>query len=325
MSRGRHSRPRAKSGGLAGLIAIAVAGGSVALAASEPSGRVLRLCVVGLAIVSSFQLLMLSRLQRSSTRSMARTEDRLRILEQRNRDEGHELHRRVLEGVAREGELRRAVEVLVDEIGRLRASLEGFVPVLTNEFPAVSVAATSVAPAAAAGPASDVAPAFDIPLIQRVFAAQEEVAAPLPPAAANLVAPVAPLMQPAATVQPAQPVQPLAVPLQPAVSAPAAAAAATATATATAPGDPADTWRAPTRPEYLPTAAPVEVPVTSWVVRELQLEQPGAAVTMRILDLTTPTSVPTAPPAAPGIAESAGPDEAEYEPTSTWSAFARPA
>ena len=141
MSRGRHSRPRAKSGGLAGLIAIAVAGGAVALAASEPSGHVLRLCVVGLAIVSSFQMLMLSRLQRSSTRSLARTEDRLRILEQRNRDEGDELHRRVLEGVAREGELRRAVEVLVDEIGRLRTSLEGFVPMLTAEFPAVSVAA----------------------------------------------------------------------------------------------------------------------------------------------------------------------------------------
>ncbi len=286
MSRGRHSRPRAKSGGLAGLIAIAVAGGAVALAASEPSGRALRLCVVGLAIVSSFQLLMLSRLQRASTRSLARTEDRLRILEQRNRDEGHELHRRVLEGVAREGELRRAVEVLVDEIGRLRTSLEGFVPVLTAEFPAVSVAA---APAASAGPASDVAPAFDIPLIQRVFAAQEEVAAPLVPATTAPVAPVAPvapLVQPAPTLQP---VQPLAVPLQPAVS------------------------------------APVEVPVTSWVVRELQLEQPGAAVTMRILDLTTPTSEPTAAPAAPGIAEGAGPDEAEYEPTSTWSAFARPA
>ena len=278
----------------------------------------LRLCVVGLAIVSSFQMLMLSRLQRSSTRSLARTEDRLRILEQRNRDEGDELHRRVLEGVAREGELRRAVEVLVDEIGRLRTSLEGFVPMLTAEFPAVSVAAA---------PSSDVAPAFDIPLIQRVFAAQEEVAAPLAPAAAVPLAPAAafplappaaaPIAQPAPTFQPVQPVRPIEVPLQPAVSAPAAAAAAAA----------ADTWRAPTRPEYLPTAPPVEVPVTSWVVRELQLEQPGAAVTMRILDLTTPTSIPsatTANPAAGGVAES-GTDEADYEPTSTWSAFARPA
>lgn len=261
----------------------------------------LRLCVVGLAIVSSFQMLMLSRLQRSSTRSLARTEDRLRILEQRNRDEGDELHRRVLEGVAREGELRRAVEVLVDEIGRLRTSLEGFVPILTAEFPTVTVG-TAAATLGAAAAASDVGPALDIPLIQRVFAAQEEVAAP---AAAY-----------AEPDQIVQPVLPVAAPPQPAAAAhPAALAPAALVAL--------DTWRAPTRPEYLPAAPPVEVPITSWVVRELQLEQPGAAVTMRILDLTTPTSIPSATPAAPGAAES-GTDE-EYEPTSTWSAFARPA
>ena len=56
---------------------------------------------------------------------------------------------------------------------------------------------------------------------------------------------------------------------------------------------------------------PVEVPVTSWVVRELQLEEPGAALTMRILDLTTPPADDDAP--------------ADYEPMSTWSSFARPA
>ena len=295
MSRGRHSRPRARGGGLPALLAVALAGGAVAVAAAAPSARTLRLGLVGLALAGSFQLLLLARTQRTSSRAHARTEDRLRTLEQRNRDEGDELHRRVLAGVAREGELRRSVEVLVDEIGRLRKSLESLVPVTTMVAPLQTMTpqpAVATVPEPAAG--------VDIPLIQRVLAAQEEVVAPAP------------------VPQVADEVEPATGPYEPYW--PAAAVAAVAAPPVE------DTWRAPARPEYVPAPTiaeavdlPVEVAVTSWIVRELQLEEPGAAVTMRILDITTPP----ADTDAAGTAE-AGPD-ADYEPTSTWSAFARPA
>jgi hypothetical protein len=271
---------------------VALAGGAVAVAAAAPSARTLRLGLVGLALVGSFQLLLLARSQRTNSRAVARTEDRLRTLEQRNRDEGDELHRRVLAGVAREGELRRSVEVLVDEIARLRLSLESLIPVTTMVAPLQTVTAQAVA-AVPAEPAAGV----DIPLIQRVLAAQEEVAVPVP------------------VPQPVDEAEPAPEPYWPAVA---------VAAVAVPPAE--DTWRAPARPEYVPAPTtaepvdlPVEVPVTSWIVRELQLEEPGAAVSMRILDITTPP----AETAATGGAE-AGPD-ADYEPTSTWSAFARPA
>ncbi len=286
MSRGRHSKPHAKGGGLATLIALAVAGGAVALASAEPTSRVLRYSVVGLAVLSSFQLLMMARTQRTSSRSMARTEDRLRTLEQRNRDEGEELHRRVLAGVAREGELRRSVEVLVDEISRLRASLEAFVPL---------AAPAAVAPVAAVGQApvavADAVTMVEIPLIQRVFAANEYVEVPAP-----VTAPVE------------EPVFVVSVPAAPVEDTPWPAAIAAASPVPAA----GDLWRAPSRPEYVPAPPPVETPGTSWVVREIQLDNtPGAALSMRILDLTTP---PT--------------DEAEQvddEPMGSWTHFARPA
>jgi hypothetical protein len=305
MSRGRHSRPQARGGGLAALIAIAVAGGAVALAATEPTTRVLRLSIVGLAVLSSFQLLMLSRTQRSSTRAMARTEERLRTLEQRNREEGDELHRRVLAGVAREGELRRAVEVLVDEISRLRVSLEGFAPQAVPGAGAVPVA-PAAATVATVEPAATVADAVtvDIPLIQRVFAAQEPELADVP----GPGVPAAPVPEPelsavrAALAEAAEAeVAPWPAAIRAAQPAPAAG----------------ELWRAPSRPEYVPAPPPVEAPVTSWVVREIQLDDaPGAALTMRILDLRTRE------------AESASdvPDPAADElPTSTWTSFARPA
>jgi hypothetical protein len=300
MSRGRHTHPRAKGGGLSAFLAVAVAGGAVALASTQPNARVLRLCVVGVALISSFQLLILTRTQRFASRALVRTEDRLRALEQRNRDEGDELHRRVLDGVAREGELRRAVEELVDEIGRLRRSLEAFVTVAPATVEPVAPTVYAAAPAPAE-PAAESALALDIPLIQRVFAVQEE-AAPQVVAAAPPPAPVpTPLPVPIPVPLPA--VMPLAVP--------AHAAAHAAPSQEPAPGD---LWRAPARPEYVPAhsraAKPIDVPVRSWVVRELQLEQPGAAVTMRILDLTS--------------ARDETPAE-DLEPTSTWSAFARPA
>lgn len=293
MSRGRHSRPRARGGGLSAFLAIAIAGGAVVLAGTQPSGRVLRACVVGLAFVGSFQLLAQARTQRMATRGLARTEERLRTLEQRSRDEGDELHRRVLAGVAREGELRRAVEVLVDEIGRLRVSLESLVPAALAASPPLAAPLAEPAVPATPGVVADGSLGVDIPLIQRVLAAQEEASAPVQPAAA---APAAVPLAPAAAAS---------IPVLVPVAAPVPVAVPAA----------GELWRAPTRPEYVPAHAsvnaPVEVPVTSWVVRELQLEQPGAAVAMRILDLTTPAADDAA-------AE-------DNEPTSTWSAFARPA
>jgi hypothetical protein len=292
MSRGRHSKPHASGGGLATLLAIAVAGGAVALAVHEPTSRAMQIAVVGLAALSSLTLLVTARNQRSSSRAMARAEERLRTLELRNREEGDDLHRRMLAGVAREGELRRAVEVLVAEISRLRTSLETFAPVAAAAAPpAAPTVAAPVAPvafAAAEEPAMTAEPVpvmVDIPLIQRVFAAQEE-----PPAAPAQALP---------TVAAAAPVEdaPWPAVIPPAAPAPAAG----------------DLWRAPSRPEHVPAPPAVEVAGTSWVVREIQLDNaPGAALTMRILDLTTPA-------AAPAEAES------EDDHLSSWTSFARPA
>src|SRR5205823_13031925 len=108
MSHGRHSRPRARGGGLATLLALAVAGGAVAVGVLQPGPKVIQWCFVGLSAATALGLLILARTQRRSSRAIARTEDRLRVLEQRNRDEGDELHRRVIESINREGELRYA-------------------------------------------------------------------------------------------------------------------------------------------------------------------------------------------------------------------------
>src|SRR5690348_15647732 len=243
MSRGRHSRPRARGGWLATLLALAVAGGAVAVSVTKPGTTTMRWCFVGLSAAVALGLLLFARSQRRTSRALARTEDRLRVLEQRNRDEGDELHRRVLESITREGELRFAVDVLAMEIARLRASLEGFVP--------------SVAQPAGAEPAA--APdTLDIPLVQRVLAAQE-------------AAPTEPTAEPTPDAEPAVPVA-------------------------------------------QQTAEPESV-TRSWVVRELQLdEEPGVALTMRILDLTTPPAQQ---------AQSAGSGEAEEQ--GAWPSFARPA
>jgi hypothetical protein len=161
MSHGRHSRPRARGGGLASLLALALAGGAVAVAVRAPSTTALRLCVIGGAAVGAVGLLLLARLQRTSSRSLARTEERLRVLELRSRDESEDLHRRVIEAVTREGELRYAVDVLSTEIARLRASLDGLaIPV---EAAAASMAELVLTPA-------ESTPMFDLPLVQRVFA-----------------------------------------------------------------------------------------------------------------------------------------------------------
>ena len=68
MSHGRHSRPRARGGGLAAFLALALAGGAVAVALRAPSTTLLRLCVVGGAAVGAVGLLLLARLQRVSSR-----------------------------------------------------------------------------------------------------------------------------------------------------------------------------------------------------------------------------------------------------------------
>lgn len=156
MSRGRHSRPRARGGGLASLLAIALAGGAVAVGLTSPSTATLRLCVIAGAAVGAIGLLLVARMQRVSSRALARTEDRLRVLEQRSRDESDDLHRRVIEAVTREGELRIAVDVLAMEIGRLRASLDGLA------VPVATMAERTLLPYTTA--------TYDLPLVQAAFA-----------------------------------------------------------------------------------------------------------------------------------------------------------
>ena len=279
MSRGRHSRPRAHGGGLATFLALALAGGGVALSVTEPSSTALRLCVAGVAIVGAFGLVLTARLQRSTSRAMARAEERLRVLEQRSRDEGGELHRRVIDAVTREGELRFAVELLSAEIALLRGSLDGLAVPVEALATSVPEQRTDGYPATATGAAAVFPPAVDIPLVQRVLAAQESL--------------VGPAVGPAPMVPPA-----------------------------------GDLWLPPARPE--PVEAPPEhsVPVPwpqvahtevrSWVVRELHVTdeaEPVAALTMRILDLTTP-------PAADQGDEAEDPEPA---PVAAWSSYARPA
>jgi hypothetical protein len=150
MSAGRHARPRARAGGLLTVLALVVAVGAVALALSSAEVRALRLGLASLAAFTAVLLLVLARDQRVTARALVRTEDRVRTLEQRARDEGDDLHRRVIASVTREGELRVAVEILATEISRLRTALDGFAP--TIESLAVPT------------------PVVDLPLLQRVFA-----------------------------------------------------------------------------------------------------------------------------------------------------------
>lgn len=270
MSRGRHSRPRARGGGLASLLAIALAGGAVAIGLTSPSTATLRLCVIGGAAVGALGLLLLARLQRASTRAQARTEDRLRALEQRSRDESAELHRRVIEAVTREGELRTAVDLLSSEISRLRGALDGLVE-------PVGAAVATIAERS-----MPTAPTYDLPLVQRAFAQESE------------------------------PERVLETPL----------VAASAASQAEPPAG--ELWQPAQRPQAVPVSAPPAAPVApaassdvrSWVVRELDVSddsEPVAALTMRILDLRTPSPVD---------------EEDDPEPVevgSGWTSFARPA
>jgi hypothetical protein len=254
MTRGRHSRPRARGGILATLLALVIAAGAVVVAVTKPAVQTMQWFVVGLASVTALGLLLLARNQRASSRVLARTEDRLHALELRSRDEGEELHRRVLESIAREGELRLALDILTSEISLLRGSLEGIVaPVGAAVASAIADRLPEVHPAV------DGAGTFDLPLVQRVLAAQD---------AARPVAP--PVAQPAA---------------QPAAQAQEATAQPPAGAL----------WRPPPRPEPVST----DTAVRGWVVREIQVDDvPGtSSLTMRILDLTTPDA-PEAPEAA---------------------------
>jgi hypothetical protein len=134
----------------------------VAVGLTSPSTATLRLCVIGGAAVGAIGLLLLARLQRASTRAQARTEDRLRALEQRSRDESAELHRRVIEAVTREGELRSAVDLLSSEISRLRGALDGL------------AAPVGAAVATFAERSMPSAPTYDLPLVQRAFADDAE-------------------------------------------------------------------------------------------------------------------------------------------------------
>jgi len=288
MSRGRHSRPRARGGGLATLLAIDLAGGAVAVGLNSPSTATLRLCVIGGAAIGAIGLLLVARLQRVSSRSLARTEDRLRVLELRSRDESADLHRRVIEAVTREGELRSAVELLSSEIARLRGALDLLVV-------PVGAAVATIAERTVPAPAT-----YDLPLVQRAFAehAGAEQVTPEPTAEEPIA--VAPVEYEPAPVEQVTVGELTVAPLVETVRAEPPAG---------------DLWQPPQRPEPVPVAEPA-AEARSWVVRELDVSdesEPVAALTMRILDLRTP-DVPD--------------EDDEPEPASAgrgWTSFARPA
>jgi hypothetical protein len=344
MSRGRHSRPQARGGGLAALLALAFAGAAVAVALTQPSGRNVRFAVVGLAAVSALALLILARTQRSSSRALARIEDRLHTLEQRNRDEGEQLHRRVLEGITREGELFGALQVLAAEISHLRAALEGFALSAVDESSAAGQRSAQTAADLIASMANPTL--IDVPLVQRVFAVQEDaemaswpppatqpqtapgsgrltavgtMAAPTPYAPAPTSVPAA--YAPAVATVPAAASPPGVAPSVPGVL-PTPAAAPVAAPAAAAASTP-EAWGAPSvaNPDVLQPAEPL---VSSWVVRELQLEEPTEQSLPRVLDLTRPATTPSGD-AAQLEADAASAQEQAAQREWTKSSFARPA
>ncbi len=223
------------------MLAVLIGGAGLAYALSPGGIRSVRLGVLALAALMVVQLLAISAQQRTMTRTLARTQERLRVLELRTRAEGEELHQRVLDGIRREGMLLDAVTGLSDEIARLRLMLE-----------AAALAAVPMAPAV-----------------------------PTPSAVAE---------EAAATPE---------VAVTPEVAAPEAAAPVAA---------PADEPGA--RRPYTPT-----VPVTTWVVRDIQVEGEPAAVSMRILDLTDSDS---------GSGSELEPAEWPT-PAAAWGQYARPA
>jgi len=272
MSHGVHARPNPRGGGLTALLAVLIGGAGFAYALSPGGVRSVRLGVLGLAALMVLQLLVISGQQRTLTRSLARTQERLRVLELRHRNEGEELHQRVLDGIKREGTLLDAVTGLSGEIARLRFLLES--------------AALGAPPVAAVAP------------VLVSVAAEVPAAMPVPVAAqVPIVAPsVAPIVAP---IEGAEPVR------APAAAMPEGPGPAPAEAAAAA--EAAEDGQ-PTRP-YPPT-----VPVTTWVVRDIQVEgEPGVAVSMRILDLTDP-------------GPESEPEPAEWPtPAAAWGQYARPA
>jgi len=248
MSHGVHARPNPRGGGLTALLAVLIGGAGFAYALSPGGERSVRLGVLGLAALMVLQLLVISGQQRTLTRSLARTQERLRVLELRHRSEGEELHQRVLEGIEREGTLLDAVTGLSDEIARLRFLLES----AALGAPLVAAASPVPVPVAAPVPASVAASV----LPEEVQVEVEEPGA---------VAVDEPGPAPAETPENGQPSRP-----------------------------------------YPPT-----VPVTTWVVRDIQVEGEPVAVSMRILDLTDPGP---------------GPEPAEWPtPAAAWGQYARPA
>lgn len=134
------------------MLAVLILGAGFAYALSPGGERSVRLGVLGLAALMALQLLVVSAQQRTLTRTLARSLERLRILELRTRAEGEELHQRVLEGIKREGLLLNAVTGMSGEIGRLRVLLESVVrpaPVVQVTETAPPAAVREVAPEAA--------------------------------------------------------------------------------------------------------------------------------------------------------------------------------
>lgn len=179
MSTGRHARPRPTGGGAPLALAVLVGGLALLVAVAATSGDALRLAVVALAAVAVGQLVMLARVERSSSRGIARLEARTRVLEMRGRTETDALHARVMASVAREAELHRAVVALAEEITRMRVSLDVLAtrPVtatlLSRSYEMPLVRETAEAP--------DVEVRPPAPAVRRIVLADEPESSPAPP------------------------------------------------------------------------------------------------------------------------------------------------
>lgn len=240
---------------------------------------------VGLGALSAIQFAFISRNQRVGSRALARSEERLALLDLRTREEGDNLHQRALESIQREGVLQQTLIAMHHELALLRASIDALVVPVGAELVPVVVAPELPQPVLAE--VANQAHTFEVALVQRTFAAAEAADGALP--APEAPAPVA--FEPAAASQPVPTVEPV----------PAAQPAAD---------------------------LPASVPPSTWVVREIQVDEPATALTMRILDLTSDPVKPG--PASQGpasqVTEPQGsPESADPRPADPWQVFARPA
>ncbi len=133
---------------------------------------------VGLGALSAIQFAFISRNQRVGSRALARSEERLALLDLRTREEGDNLHQRALESIQREGVLQQTLIAMHHELALLRASIDALVVPVGAELVPVVVAPELPQPVLAE--VANQAHTFEVALVQRTFAAAEAADGALP-------------------------------------------------------------------------------------------------------------------------------------------------